>query len=36
LEILAEIFHPESFPRHYEGKGWARYPPRVEKQDHCI
>jgi iron complex transport system substrate-binding protein len=34
LEILAEIFHPELFPRHYEGKGWTRYPakPRVEKQ----
>jgi iron complex transport system substrate-binding protein len=38
LEILAEIFHPELFPRHYEGKGWTRYPakPRVEKQDHCV
>jgi iron complex transport system substrate-binding protein len=38
LEILAEIFHPELFPRHYEGKGWTRYPAklRVEKQDHCV
>jgi len=37
LEILAEIFHPESSPSRYEGKGWMRYPaePRVEKQSRC-
>jgi iron complex transport system substrate-binding protein len=37
LEILAEIFHPESFPAHYEGKGWMRYPaePRAAKQNRC-
>jgi iron complex transport system substrate-binding protein len=37
LEILAEIFHPESSPSRYEGKGWKRYPaePRVEKQSRC-
>jgi iron complex transport system substrate-binding protein len=33
LEILAEILHPELFPRRYEGKGWMRYPvePGVNK-----
>jgi iron complex transport system substrate-binding protein len=25
LEILAEIFHPELFPSHYDRKGWMRY-----------
>src|SRR5262249_52400221 len=37
LEILAEIFHPESFPCRYEGKGWMRYPaePRAAKQNRC-
>ena len=37
LEILAEIFHPESFPSRYEGKGWIRYraEPKVEKKSRC-
>jgi iron complex transport system substrate-binding protein len=33
LEMLAEIFHPELFPSHNEGKAWMRYAggPTVEK-----